>query len=52
MRRLHLFHDWGRWAEVETTHDSPLFPKLGTWKKPMQMRRCETCGLTKVRDLT
>lgn len=50
--RLHLIHRWSRWSDVETTYDSPLFPKLGAWKKPGQMRRCETCGKAQVRDIT
>ena len=49
--RLHLFHRWGPWSDVETTHDSPLFPRLGTWTMPSQIRRCETCGKTKIRNV-
>lgn len=49
---LHLFHRWGPWIDGEATHDSPLFPRLGTWTTAVQVRRCETCGKAKVRDIT
>lgn len=48
---LHVFHHWTRWQDAEATHHSPLFPKLGTWRTPAQVRRCESCGKTKIRTL-
>jgi hypothetical protein len=48
---IHLFHRWGRWEDAEATHTSPLFPQLGVWQSPIQIRRCETCGKAQRRDL-
>lgn len=48
---MHLFHRWSRWQDAEATHHSPLFRRLGTWTAPAQVRRCKSCGKTKIRHL-
>jgi hypothetical protein len=47
---LHL-HQWTEWQDAEATYDSPLFPKLGTWKVPVQTRRCLKCKKTQTRKI-
>lgn len=45
-------HRWGQWQDGTATYDSPLLPKLGTWKGPVQTRRCGKCGKTEIRKVT
>lgn len=47
---FHL-HQWSEWQDAEGTYDSPLFPKLGTWKAPVQIRRCLKCRKSRVRKV-
>ncbi|MFD7016111.1 hypothetical protein [Streptomyces sp. NPDC059928] len=47
---LHL-HQWTEWQDAEATYDSPLFPKLGTWKVPVQVRRCLKCKKSQTRKI-
>ena len=47
---LHI-HKWGTWQDAEATYDSPLLPKLGTWKGPVQIRRCSKCNKTETRKV-
>jgi hypothetical protein len=47
---FHL-HRWGKWEDGMATYDSPLFPKLGEWKGPVQVRRCTKCGKTSLRRM-
>jgi hypothetical protein len=47
---VHLHH-WTEWQDAEATYDSPLFPKLGTWKVPVQLRRCLKCKKTQTRKI-
>lgn len=42
-------HRWGQWQDGVATYDSPLLPKLGAWKGPVQTRRCAKCGKTELR---
>lgn len=47
---MHL-HQWSEWQDGEATYDSPLFPKRGSWKEPVQTRRCLKCNKTQLRKL-
>jgi hypothetical protein len=47
---IHL-HKWGRWQDAEATYTSPLFPKVGTSQRPIQIRACERCGKKKIREI-
>lgn len=45
-------HRWGAWEDATATYDSPLLPKLGTWKGPVQVRRCSKCNKAETRKIT
>lgn len=45
---MHI-HKYGKWVDKVGTFDSPLFPKLGTWKEAIQIKRCKTCNKVKMR---
>lgn len=47
---LHL-HQWSEWQDAEATYSSPLLPKLGEWKAPVQTRRCLKCKKTQMRQV-
>lgn len=45
-------HKWGAWEDATATYDSPLFPKLGKWTGPVQVRRCAKCNKAETRQIT
>jgi hypothetical protein len=48
---MHIFHKWSKWESETGVYHSPLFPRLGTWTEPIQIRECEKCGKTKIRKV-
>jgi hypothetical protein len=47
---MHL-HKWSIWTEAHGTFDSPLFPKLGSWREMVQVRKCQKCGKIDVKRM-
>ncbi|QGH76329.1 hypothetical protein SEA_DAUBENSKI_262 [Streptomyces phage Daubenski] len=47
---MHI-HKWSDWKTMLGTFDSPIFPRLGTWKALIQMRQCSKCGKVQRRDV-
>lgn len=47
---IHL-HKWSKWQDAKATYTSVLFPKLGNYERPIQIRVCDRCGLKKTREL-
>ncbi|AIW02521.1 hypothetical protein AXJ18_gp044 [Streptomyces phage Jay2Jay] len=45
------FHKWSDWKQMVGTFDSPLFPRLGTWKALIQVRQCSKCGKVQRKDI-
>lgn len=51
---IHL-HRWSQWGSASAEYEaSPLGKRIGlpaTWLEYVQVRRCEKCGLTKMRRI-